>query len=83
MRRRRLVPPPQRATWVDIYRIGLGLLMIPLGITILVRTIASGAITTVAILMGAVFIAFGAYRLFVGIVRYRMYRAMSDKNKGH
>jgi hypothetical protein len=81
MRRRRLVPPPQRATWIDIYRIGLGMLMIPLGITILVRTISSGIVTLVAILMGTAFIAFGVYRLYVGIVRFRMYRAMSNKNK--
>jgi hypothetical protein len=81
MRRRRLVPPPQRATWIDIYRIGLGMLMIPLGITILVRTISSGIVTLVAILMGTAFIAFGVYRLYVGLVRFRMYRAMSNKNK--
>ena len=78
MRPRRLVPPPQKATWMDFYRIGLGLLMIPLGITILVRSISAGIVTLPAVLMGLAFIAFGAYRLYVGIVRYRMYRALSD-----
>ena len=76
---RRLVPPPTKATWADAYRIGLGLLMVPLGITILVRTFSAGIVTPAAVLMGLAFIAFGAYRLYVGIVRYRMYRAMSDK----
>jgi hypothetical protein len=74
MRRRRMVPPPEKATWADAYRIGLGLLMIPLGVTILVRSIAEGIVTPPAMLMGLLFIGFGAYRLYVGIVRYRMYR---------
>jgi hypothetical protein len=77
-----MVPPPQKATWMDFYRIGLGLLMIPLGVTILVRSISAGIVTLPAVLMGLAFIAFGAYRLYVGIVRYRMYRALSDKGKG-
>jgi hypothetical protein len=80
MPRRRLVPPPEKATWADAYRVGLGLLMIPLGITILVRTISSGIITPAAVLMGLAFIGFGAYRLYVGIVRYRIYKAMVNKS---
>lgn len=82
MRPRRSVPPPQKATWMDFYRIGLGLLMIPLGGTILARSFSAGVVTPPAILMGSAFIAFGAYRLYVGIVRYRMYRVLSDKGKG-
>ncbi len=81
MRRRQLVGPPARATWTDFYRIGLGLLMIPLGITILVRAFVTGVVSPPAILMGLAFIGFGIYRLYVGIVRYRMYRAQSDKGK--
>jgi hypothetical protein len=73
-RRRQLVGPPERATWMDFYRIGLGVLMIPLGITILGRSIAEGIVTPVSVLMGLLFIAFGAYRLYVGAVRYRTYR---------
>ena len=73
-RRRQLVPPPTRVTWADAYRFGLGLLMIPLGIAILVRTLSAGIITPAALLMGLAFVAFGVYRLYVGIVRYRMYR---------
>ena len=81
MRRRQLAGPPTRATWMDFYRIGLGLLMIPLGITILVRTFVAGVVSPPAILMGLAFIGFGVYRLYVGIVRYRMLRALSDKRK--
>jgi uncharacterized membrane protein len=79
VRSRRLVPPPQKATWADLYRIGLGFLMIPLGIAILVRTISAGIITPASVLMGAVFIAFGTYRLYVGIVRYRMYKNVKSQ----
>jgi uncharacterized membrane protein HdeD (DUF308 family) len=76
---RRMVPPPEKATWADAYRVGLGVLMIALGITILVRAFSAGIVTPAAVLMGLAFIAFGAYRLYVGIVRYRMYRAMKRK----
>jgi len=76
MRPRRLVPPPSKATWMDAYRVGLGALMVLLGVIILVRTIAAGIYTLPAFLMGGAFIAFGVYRLYVGIVRYRMYRRM-------
>ena len=67
---------------MDWYRIGLGLLMIPLGVTILVRSFSAGVVTLPAILMGLAFIAFGVYRLYVGIVRYRMYRALSAEDRG-
>ncbi len=69
-----MVPPPTTATWADAYRFGLGLLMIPLGITILVRTIGAGIITLPAIILGLAFVAFGIYRVYVGVVRYRMYK---------
>lgn len=83
MRRRgQLVGPPTRATWMDFYRIGLGLLMIPLGITILVRSVVAGVVSTPAVLMGVAFIGFGVYRLYVGIVRYRMLRASLGERKG-
>ncbi len=70
-----MVRPPTKTTWVDAYRIGLGLLMIPLGIAILGRSLAEGIVTPPAMLMGLLFIGFGGYRLYVGVVRYRMYRA--------
>ena len=74
MRRQPLVPPPTNITWADRYRLVLGLIMIPLGIIILVRTLSAGFVTLPAILIGGAFIAFGAYRLYVWTVRYRMYK---------
>ena len=79
MRRRSLVPPPTNVTWADRYRLVLGLIMIPLGIIILVRTLSAGIVTLPAILMGGAFIAFGVYRLYVWIARYRMYKNMKHK----
>jgi hypothetical protein len=78
---RRLVPPPEKATWADAYRFGLGVLMFALGITILVRAFVANVVTMPAILMGLAFIAFGVYRLYVGVVRYRMYRAISKQKR--
>ncbi len=48
--------------------------MVPLGITILVRTFSAGIITLPAVILGVAFIAFGIYRVYVGAVRYRMYK---------
>ncbi len=79
MSRRRLVPPPERATWADLYRIGLGVLMLALGIAILVRTLSAGIFTPASVLIALAFIGFGLYRLYVGIVRYRLYRATKGK----
>jgi hypothetical protein len=79
MRPQHPIPPPEKVTGADLYRIGLALLMIPLGITILVRVFTAGIATPAAVLLGGAFIAFGAYRLYVGIVRYRMYRSAKPK----
>ncbi len=76
---RRQVPPPTQATKADAYRFILGLLMLVVGIAILVRTSAAGVGTQPALLMSIAFIGFGAYRVYTGIVRYRMYREMKDK----
>ncbi len=53
--------------------------MFALGITILVRSFAAGIVTPPAILMSLAFVAFGAYRVYVGVVRYWMYRAAGRK----
>jgi hypothetical protein len=71
----RLVPPPEKMTWQDVYRFILGLLMIPLGITIFVRAYESHAISPLVILLSIIFIAFGTYRIYVGIIRYRIFRS--------
>ncbi len=75
MPRRRQVPPPQKATRADAYRFALGVLMIPLGVTILARSWSAGIVTPPAILMGLAFIAFGLFRVYTGLVRYRMFRS--------
>jgi len=81
IRRRHPMGPPVRATWVDFYRIGLGALMIPLGVTILVRAHSAHLLTPPAVLMSLAFIGFGVYRLYVGMSRYRAYRALSGRRK--
>ena len=65
--------PPEQFTAADIFRIGLGLLMIPLGVIILVRTLTI-AVTVTGVLVGGVFVAFGAHRLWIAWSRYRLYR---------
>jgi hypothetical protein len=56
--------------------------MIPLGIVILVRSWAAGIVTPPAILMGLAFIGFGVYRVYVGVVRYRMFRSAAKDASG-
>ncbi len=75
MPRMRMAPPPQQATRADLYRFLLGCLMIPLGLAILIRTLSAGIVTPAAILMGLAFVAFGSYRVYTAVVRYRMFRA--------
>lgn len=75
---RRPVPPPERFTVADALRIGLGVLMIPLGVIILVRTL-SIAVTVPGILAGGAFIGLGVYRVWLAWSRYRLYR---QGNKG-
>lgn len=71
--RRRPIPSPERFTVVDLCRIGLGVLMIPLGVIILARTLAI-AVTIPGILVGGVFLAFGLHRVWLAWSRYRLYR---------
>jgi len=47
--------------------------MIPLGVIILVRTLAI-AVTLPGVLIGGAFVAFGVYRLWTAWSRYRLYR---------
>lgn len=81
MYRRRPLPPPTRATFGDLYRIGIGVLMIPLGITILARALAANVLTFPALLMGLGFIVFGGYRVYLGVVRYHLYQATVKRKK--
>ena len=76
--RRRPIPPPEQFTVADAVHIGLGVLMIPLGVIILVRTL-SIAVTVPGILAGGAFVALGVYRVWLAWSRYRLYRL---DNKG-
>jgi uncharacterized membrane protein HdeD (DUF308 family) len=80
MKPRKLVPPPETVTWQDGYRFVLGVLSLVLGFAILIRSILAGIITPPSILLGVLFIAFGVYRLYVGVVRYQQYRAIHQKS---
>jgi hypothetical protein len=86
MTRRRLVPPPQKATWTDAVRFAYGGAFVVLGIVILVRSVLEGIITFPSIMMGLAFVGFGVYRLYVGVVRYRMHwakqKALRDNSRG-
>lgn len=75
---RRPLPLPEQFTAADLLRIGLGLLMIPLGIIILVRTLAI-AVTVTGVLVGGAFVAFGLHRLWLAWTRYRLYRQNKSK----
>jgi hypothetical protein len=81
MPRRRLVGPPERATKADAYRVFLGALMVPLGVVILARSLALGVLSPASVIMSVAFVGFGVYRVYVGIVRYRMYHEMVEKRR--
>lgn len=70
---RRALPTPERFSIADLVRVILGVLMIPLGVIILVRTLSVGA-TALAVMVGATFVTFGVYRLWLAWSRYRLYR---------
>ncbi len=72
MMRRRELPPPEKFTLRDGLQILIGLLAIPLGAVILVRTWSLGGILP-GLLIGGAFIAFGVYRTFVAYGRMRWY----------
>ncbi len=76
--RRRPIPAPERFTVADKCHIVFGLLAIPLGLTILVRTSAI-AVTVPGVLIGVAFVAFGAHRLWLGWTRYYLYRQNKER----
>ena len=75
--RKRTLPPPERLTLTDVMHFALALLMIPLGLTVLLRTLQV-APTALGIGVGLAFVGFGVYRLWQAVTRYIVYR----KNKG-
>ncbi len=73
------LPPPEQLTTADLLHITLGLMMIPLGVIILVRTL-SIAFTVTGVLVGGAFVAFGVYRLWLAWNRYRLYQQNKRRN---
>ena len=73
------LPPPEQFTAADLLHIGLGALMVPLGIIILVRTLTM-AVTVTGVLVGGAFVAFGIYRLWLAWNRYRLYQQNKRRN---
>ncbi len=68
--RMRNLPPPERFTLSDKYRIALGVAALVLGLVILARTITV-AVSPPAILVSLAFIGFGVYRLWLGYTRLK------------
>jgi hypothetical protein len=69
---------PERLAAADIFRVLAGLLAVPLGSVILYRSVAAGAISPPAILVGVAFVAFGFYRSWFAFHRYQAFRAFRD-----
>ncbi len=71
--RRRTLPPPERITLLDAAHLLLALVMVPLGVTLLVRTLLI-APSALGVLVGLAFLGFGLYRFWQAITRYIAYR---------
>lgn len=74
MFRRNTLPPATDFTLGDKLRLLLGVLILFFGIAILWRTLPI-AFSWQAILVSALFIAFGAYRLWLGYTRWKEWRS--------
>ena len=74
---RHTLPPPTDFTLGDKLRLAFGALMLLLGIAILWRTLPI-AFSLQAILVSALFIGFGVYRLWLGYKRWKEWRASAD-----
>ena len=71
--RRHPLAPPERLTVADLLRTAFGVVMIPLGAIILVRTL-SLALTAQGVLVGLAFVGFGVHRTWLACGRYGLYR---------
>lgn len=77
--RKRTLSPPERLTLRDVLHVLLALLMVPLGIVVLVRTLQV-APNALGVLVGLAFIGFGIYRLWLAGSRYVAYRQSKGGN---
>ena len=73
MSRRNPLPPATDFTLGDKLRLAFGVLILFFGVAILWRTLPI-AFSWQAILVGALFIAFGVYRLWLGYTRWKEWR---------
>ncbi len=67
------LPPPVAFTWGDKIRLLMSVLILVLGIVLLWRTLPI-AFTPQAVLIGAAFIGFGVYRLWLAATRLRQWK---------
>lgn len=74
MVRRHILPPPTDFTFGDKLRLAFGALTILLGLLILWRTLPI-AFSLQALLVSALFIFFGVYRLWLGFKRLKEWQA--------
>ena len=75
-RSRRCLPPPEKFTLADRYRIVLGILALGIGIVMLYRMLTMpGALSLPAVVVALAFLGFGAHRSWVAKSRYREYQA--------
>lgn len=73
--------PPEKLTAGDVVHIIFGVLMVPLGLIILFRTLTAIK-TLTGFLVGVAFVSFGVYRLYIAYVRYNLLRKKTRKKKG-
>lgn len=73
MKRYKSLPPPVAFTLGDKIRLLTSVLILALGIVLLWRTLPI-AFTPQAVLVGAAFIGFGIYRLWLGVTRLREWK---------
>jgi len=79
--RKQVLPPPTQFTRGDKARLALGGVILALGVVILWRTLPLG-VTLQAIVVGLGFIAFGAYRLWLGYSRLKQWKEMGSECGG-
>ncbi len=69
----RKAPLPEAIVWQDYLRIFLGLATLVSGAIMLYRTVSLPQIPPLAVVVGAVMVVFGAYRLRFAWQRYQVY----------
>ncbi len=72
--RRKGLPPPTQFTLGDKVRLALGVLILLLGVTILLRTLPYGLNLQILIVVLA-FVGFGVYRLWLGYTRLKQWNS--------